>query len=286
MGRSQSRGKASLNCTLAQEIRHTTASSWVLCGPHKYAVHFRGRSADLIAQENNKGSMYVQGFDRHGSPIVYLKLHLPETGNRQGFLLHLIYCVERATACLDQREAELRARASNGEDMSNSLFGLPLWQTTSEDDAKVEPDGAKITVIVDFTGYRTRNRPRLATLYEAFCILRDHYPERLGVAYLLNVPRRISTLWPVACRWLRYDAHKVVIVKHGMKLPEIFDADFDRNILESCAGGDNRSAFVSNLFLSTQVDGCVFGTEFEAQRSAASMQTASSRAPASHTEKG
>lgn len=209
--------------------------------------------AETIARENATGKMYVRGFDRYGRPIIYAKLCRRDSCVHEDSVRHVVYCLERAIACLDQREAMASVQSFN--------YDVP-------DSGMHDTDG-KIVVLVDFTGYSRHNRPALKTVREAITILQDHYPERLGEAYLLNPPMKVAAVWKLLRRIVDPQTYqKVILVKDNGQHEKLIDSVFNRAMLERCAGGENDAEFDSHVFLTKQVNGELYGAEFDAQLAA------------------
>ncbi|CAK9086824.1 unnamed protein product, partial [Durusdinium trenchii] len=84
---------------------------------------FTGECADEIAQEAHLGNIYVRGYDKQGRPALYFK------PGREGFnaeaagIKYLVYCLERAIACLE-RQAKLGQLSLSPEDPVARKFVL------------------------------------------------------------------------------------------------------------------------------------------------------------------
>jgi len=135
-----------------------------------------------------------------------------------------------------------------------------------EAQAEVRTADGKLTLLIDFTGYSHHNRPLLQTVSQIIATFQDHYPERLGEAYLLWPPLKVKTLWK-AVKHLVDPAtfKKVVMVKDTAQHAELLRTTFDKRSLERCVGGENDVPFDSQIFLSRPVNGDVYGSEFDAQ---------------------
>ncbi|CAK0856135.1 unnamed protein product, partial [Prorocentrum cordatum] len=156
--------------------------------------------------------MYVRGYDRRGRPMLVVKLGGRDSGCHLATIRHVVYCVERAVACLEKREEDARAQRDS--------FG--------EAEAEVREAAGKLTLLVDFAGYCRRNRPAIHTIREAVSILQDHYPERLGDAFLLHPPMKVSALWKALNSWLAPETYqKVVAVKDARHHAELLGSVFD-----------------------------------------------------------
>lgn len=97
--------------------------------------------------------MYFDGFDNAGRPIWIMRPRLQNSKDNERQVKHIVYCLER---------------------------GIRLMP------AKVE----NIAIIVDFKDSAYAHNPSVATCKKFLDILSNHYPERLGIAFV------------VKCKWL------------------------------------------------------------------------------------
>ncbi|KAJ3416047.1 hypothetical protein HDV05_003406 [Chytridiales sp. JEL 0842] len=119
-----------------------------------------------VESEALAGNIYVNGFDKHGRPIIYLK----------------------------------KSTRPHDFDLNVRLLVLML-----EHAIKAIPEGCdsgKVCLILDMAGYSRANSPPLAISRQTLNILTGHYPERLGVAYVVNAPWIFGTLWSVVSPFL------------------------------------------------------------------------------------
>jgi hypothetical protein len=93
--------------------------------------------------------MYYSGFDHTGRPLWIMKPRYENSKDADRQVKHIVFCLER---------------------------GIRLMP------AKVE----KIAIVVDFKESTVSNNANAATCKKFLDILGNHYPERLGVAYLVN----------------------------------------------------------------------------------------------------
>jgi len=222
-----------------------------------------GTFSEVLAREASLGRMYVRGFDRQGQPIIYIKLNRRDSRRPEDTLRYFVYCLERAIACIEQR------------------FGppsLPLRRFSHPSDATVgecRDPVETFALLVDFAGYSGRHRPRLRTVRRALSVLQEHYPERLGAAYLLRPPLKVRMAWRLARRTVDPAVYqKVFVVRGAERKAELMRTAFDKTALETCMGGGASAPFEPHIFLNQQVDGEVYGSEYEAQASAASSDGA------------
>lgn len=221
-----------------------------------------GAHMDALERENAGGRMYVRGFDRSSRPVIVVTLRRADLNCHSETLLHMIYCIERAVACLDVREHETYLRVA----------GTAGIRSSAEDELEADTRRAdgKFTVLVNFAGYSQWNRPKLRTVREVMRMLQDHYPERLGCAILVNPPAQVRAMWRVVYWLIAPDIRQKVVVVSCPKeeVPNKLDVVFDRATLERILGTGTADAepFDSAIFLHTQAAaGGAYGVEFDAQ---------------------
>jgi len=108
-----------------------------------------------------RGSEYILSRTFHDRLLGLVQ----NTGEMDGHIKHLVYCVE------------------------NAILNLPIGQE-------------QIILLADFKGWGIKYSTPIKTAREATNILQNHYPERLHVAILFNPPRVFETFWTVRL-WLR-----------------------------------------------------------------------------------
>ena len=231
------------NATEAEERIYATARWRRDFG---FAALRGGSHQGVLERLCDAGLMYVRGFDLRGRPIIYVRS--PSEACQPEELLHLlVYCLERACACADRRE-EHHAKCCG------------VGQTDS---------GGKVALLVDLTGYDRRYRPPLDSLRKALGILQDHFPERLGEAFLLNAPRRFQTCWWVVSQLLDPTTREKAVfidASSGRDLEllgrVVAPASLERRV---GLGGELDAPFDAEVFLRQLVRGSVHGAEFEEQ---------------------
>lgn len=112
-------------------------------------------TATKIKPEACTGKSYSRGFDKFNRPIVYLTPSKENTYDNTGNIQMTVYSLY--TAC-----------------------------------ARMAPDVTQMTWICDFDGYSMKNAPSLSVCKQTVDILSSHFPERLGVALIVNPPRVFS----------------------------------------------------------------------------------------------
>ncbi|KAJ1981299.1 hypothetical protein H4R35_000772 [Dimargaris xerosporica] len=160
----QDQAKHQRFCTRPCLLRYLRANKWVLAKAQmglEKTLQWRSEyrpdeiTPDEIEHESIKGKMYVNGYDLFGRAVVYMRQRLNHTNEAKSQMRHLVFTLERAVQILPQTPDE-----------------------TPE----------SLTLVIDCEGWSMSNSVPLGTARETLHILGAHYPERLGVALILNAP--------------------------------------------------------------------------------------------------
>ncbi|KAI8638790.1 CRAL-TRIO domain-containing protein [Parasitella parasitica] len=116
--------------------------------------------ADMIRLEAETGKMYFSGFDKAGRPLWIMKPRNENSKDSDRQVKHIVFCLER---------------------------GIRLMPENVE----------KISIVVDFKDSTSSNNASIGTCKKFLDILGNHYPERLGVAFLVNSPWFFLTTFKV-----------------------------------------------------------------------------------------
>ncbi|KAF8079230.1 CRAL/TRIO domain-containing protein [Lyophyllum atratum] len=144
--------------------RYSRASKWNLADAQrrlKATVEWRRDfkpdliPPDEVRVESETGKIIINGFDKDGRPIIYMRpgLENTETGPRQ--LRHLVWCLERAKDLMP-------------------------------------PGQESLVIIVDYKSTTLRTNPSISVARKVLQILQQHYVETLGRALVVNLPRLLS----------------------------------------------------------------------------------------------
>ncbi|KAI9494364.1 CRAL-TRIO domain-containing protein [Zychaea mexicana] len=106
---------------------------------------------EYVKPEVESGKMYFNGFDTCGRPIWIIRPRLQNSKDEERQTKHIIFCLER---------------------------GIRLMPSHVD----------TIAIIVDFKGAAYSHSPSIATCKRFLNILGDHYPERLGIAFVVDSP--------------------------------------------------------------------------------------------------
>lgn len=108
-------------------------------------------SPEEVRIEGKTGKIILNGFDRDGRPILYMRPGLENTETSPRQLRHLVWWLERA------------------KDL------MPVGQET-------------LVIIVDYKSCSLRNNPSISIARKVLHILQAHYVETLGRALVTNLP--------------------------------------------------------------------------------------------------
>ncbi|KAG1136946.1 hypothetical protein G6F37_001747 [Rhizopus arrhizus] len=106
---------------------------------------------DYIKPEAETGKMYFNGFDKCGRPVWIMRPRLQNSKDGERQVKHIVFSLERGIRLMPE---------------------------------KVE----NIAIIVDFKDSSASHNPSVATCKKFLDILGNHYPERLGVAFVVKSP--------------------------------------------------------------------------------------------------
>ncbi|CAM8998751.1 hypothetical protein QQ045_002529 [Rhodiola kirilowii] len=128
-----------------------------------------------VAMEGETGKLFRANFhDRHGRTVLILRPGMQNTKSMDGQIKHLVYNIE------------------------NAIFNLPEGQE-------------QMAWLIDFTGWSVTNSVPVKTTRDTINILQNHYPERLGIAFLYNPPRIFESFWRIVKYF--FDAKTIQKVK-------------------------------------------------------------------------
>ncbi|KAG5721958.1 CRAL-TRIO domain-containing protein C23B6.04c [Termitomyces sp. T112] len=147
---------------------------------------------DEVRIESETGKIIINGFDRDGRPIIYMRPGRENTETSPRQLRHLVWCLERAKDLMP-------------------------------------PGQESLVIIVDYKSTTLRTNPSISVARKVLHILQQHYVETLGRALVVNLPMLLSFFYkgispfldPVTRDKMRFnpDLHELIS-------PEQLDADF------------------------------------------------------------
>jgi hypothetical protein len=106
---------------------------------------------EYIKPEAETGKMYFNGFDKNGRPVWIMRPRLQNSKDGERQIKHIVYSLER---------------------------GIRLMPESVEN----------IAIIVDFKDSSASDNPSVSTCKKFLDILGNHYPERLGIAFVVKSP--------------------------------------------------------------------------------------------------
>lgn len=173
--------------------------------------------ADVIKLENSTGKMYLRGYDHNGHVLVYMRPRFENTNDHNGNMKHLVYTLERAIACMKERDKDVE----------------------------------KLVLLIDYEGFSLFNAPPMKTSLETLNILQNHYPERLYRAYIIRPPWIFSAFWNMISPFVDpVTREKICFLSSDMKeMNASLKQDIDTSILESDVSGEDSRPFSSEVYL-------------------------------------
>ncbi|GAB2279530.1 hypothetical protein Dimus_014170 [Dionaea muscipula] len=158
-----------------------------------------------VAHEGETGKVYRAEFhDRLGRTVLVMRPGKQNTKSSEGNIRHLVYMLENAILYL------------------------------------VEGAQEQMSWLIDFRGWTLSTSASVRTSHEVINILQNHYPERLGVAFLYNPPRIFEMFWKAVKYFLdprTFDKVKFVYPNNKESV-EIMKSYFDVENLPSEFGGN------------------------------------------------
>ncbi|KAG6856772.1 hypothetical protein H0H87_000950 [Tephrocybe sp. NHM501043] len=142
--------------------------------------------------ESETGKIIINGFDRDGRPIIYMRPGRENTEVSPRQLRHLVWCLERAKDLMP-------------------------------------PGQESLVIIVDYKSTTLRTNPSISVARKVLHILQQHYVETLGRALVVNLPMLLSFFYkgispfldPVTRDKMRFNPDLNELIP-----PEQLDADF------------------------------------------------------------
>lgn len=172
----------------------------------------RTRRAAELQREIATGKMYRHGFDRLQRPIIYSRDRRQNSTDYAAQVESVVNCLERAIATMDRSA------------------GVETW-----------------VFMFDFAGYSMANAPPLYVSREVLDIFQSRYPERLGLAVMLDVPwlwnftfKAISPfLAPATKAKIRFVSGDLATKRAAL------EDVIDPAVLEHYFGGDTKARYVA-----------------------------------------
>lgn len=175
---------------------------------------------EAVGAELDTGKLVVAGHDRLGRPVIWMRPARENTRSHDDNIRNVCLALERAVALMPP--------------------GVEKW-----------------VVVVDYNGYSMMNAPPMRTSKETLDIFMSHFPERLGMALLVDSPWVFGAAWTVLSGLMKEETRrKIFFVKgsaeRGQPKYEKFAQHFDMSIVPKEYGGEldstyDREAYVASL---------------------------------------
>lgn len=152
-----------------------------------------------VEPEAVTGKLYVDGFDAHGRPVVYMLPFRENSTDWDRMVRHLVFNLEMAIRLLP------------------------------------ETGDGKVCLLIDYSSFK--NNVPMGVSKRVLDILQNHYVERLGVAMMHDAPAMLSVFWKIISPFLDpVTKGKIHFTKKGQ--PFIKET-VPSELLEQRYGGDN-----------------------------------------------
>ena len=153
-------------------LRYLRASKWIvptaakrlqatLTWRREWGVE--NHTAEYISEENETGKQVITGFDNEGRPCLYLNPHKQNTKDEQKQMHHLVFMLER---CIDL----------------------------------MPPGQESLALFVNYSECRKGQNGSFSQAKQTVSILGNHYPERLGIGMVQELPSYIQIFFK-ALKW-------------------------------------------------------------------------------------
>ncbi|GAM28852.1 hypothetical protein SAMD00019534_120280, partial [Acytostelium subglobosum LB1] len=178
-------------------------------------------TAEYLSYEASTGKQYCYGKTKDGKPVIYMRPVRENTKNYERQIQLLVYTLERAI-----------------EQIDNST----------------ETGIEQLAILIDFNGYSLFNAPPLSVSKQTLEILSDHYPERLGTAFVVDPPMIFNILYNAIMPFVNpVTAKKIVFVKGDKQKQKTFPLHFELEQLESPMTGTSDFVYDHNIFWRNEI---------------------------------
>ncbi|KAI3638019.1 hypothetical protein MIR68_003630 [Amoeboaphelidium protococcarum] len=157
-------------CNDACLLRYLRANNWQVEDAYRCLVltlqwrkHYRPHfiRPEQVYENASCGKVYLNGFDKEGRCILYLRNHLESSNDHAMNIRHLLFQTEKAIQLMDQ--------AGQGAE--------------------------KLVLIFDFSKYSASNSVPMHVAKHFLHLFATHYPERLGVMFACEAPWYFSMFY-------------------------------------------------------------------------------------------
>lgn len=195
-------------------IRYLRARSWkvdkaakMLLETLRWRAEYKPQELnwDNIKHEGARGKLFIlEHADKAGRPVVIMRPRLEAvySGNGDERVKWLVYTLEQAARLADE------------------------WS----------PDG-KMTWLIDFVGYNSKNSPPFKISLQVLSILQNHFPERLGCAVSYKPPMLFNILWRAVSPFVDPNTRDKLVFLSPSTPPEELEKHFDPQHIDDSLGG-------------------------------------------------
>jgi hypothetical protein len=180
-------------------------------------------TAAEIEDQSKTGKMYFcYEYSKRGYPVVYMKLTRDQGNDRVTKLKFMVWMLEHIISAMDTSQG-------------------------------VE----KMAWITDFkgTGMRMATMSHINISLDCLHTLQNHYPERLGVAFVVNPPRVFSAFWKILTPWMNETTLNKIKFVGGHKDYPLIMEHVDKAILEKTYGGELDRDYDHAAFVAREING-------------------------------
>ncbi|EFA76292.1 cellular retinaldehyde-binding/triple function domain-containing protein [Heterostelium album PN500] len=141
-------------------------------------------TAEHLSYEASTGKQYCNGKTKDGKPAIYMRPVRENTKNYERQIQLLVYTLERAIQHIDR---------------------------------STETGVEQLAIVIDFNGYSLFNAPPMSVARQTLEILSDHYPERLGTAFVVDPPMIFNILYNAIMPFVNPNTAKKIVFVKGEK---------------------------------------------------------------------
>ncbi|EFA81917.1 hypothetical protein PPL_05149 [Heterostelium album PN500] len=176
-------------------------------------------TAEHLSFENSTGKQYVNGKTKENLPVIYQRPSRENTKTYERQIQLMVYTLERAIEHMDEKRG-------------------------------VE----QVALMIDFSGYSMFNMPPTSVSKQCLDILLNHYPERLGFAFIIDPPMIFNVFWSFVSPFINKNtASKIVFVKGEKQRRNLLHTHFEDNVLEAEYGGKGDFVFQRNVHWKNEI---------------------------------
>jgi len=178
-------------------------------------------SCDEIEHHFRTGKNYHNGWTKHHRPCIVMRVRLDQPGDDVGKIKTILYQMERSLRLI-------KSRCASTDD----------WKQNIPTSLLDTPPHEQVAWIFDCRRFAKKDY-NLALAKELARVL-DHYPEKLGVVYLIDTPLLFRAFWKVAKSMVDEKTQRKVIFCTGEEgRKRYFPIHFESDQYETCFLGKN-----------------------------------------------